>query len=250
PLGVIMEKTINLKELLQSLKKRLLLIIIVTAVFTVLSGIGSYFFLTPIYQSSTQILVNQAKSKNEVYNPNEVQTNLQLINTYNVIIKSPAILDKVIEKENLEMTSGELDKLISVSNEQESQVVNITVQNENPQKSKNIANAISTTFQKEIKSIMNVDNVSILTKARVGSMIKPNIILNMAIALIVGLMVGVGIAFLLEYLDKTIKKDKDIEEQLGLPVLGAINIINIDSDTKKRGSNIYINETRGDSIGS
>ncbi|MET3406382.1 capsular polysaccharide biosynthesis protein [Priestia aryabhattai] len=245
-----MEKTINLKELLQSLKKRLLLIIIVTAVFTVLSGIGSYFFLTPIYQSSTQILVNQAKSKNEVYNPNEVQTNLQLINTYNVIIKSPAILDKVIEKENLEMTSGELDKLISVSNEQESQVVNITVQNENPQKSKNIANAISTTFQKEIKSIMNVDNVSILTKARVGSMIKPNIILNMAIALIVGLMVGVGIAFLLEYLDKTIKKDKDIEEQLGLPVLGAINIINIDSDTKKRGSNIYINETRGDSIGS
>ncbi|MEN3769013.1 YveK family protein [Priestia megaterium] len=245
-----MEKTINLKELLQSLKKRLLLIIIVTAVFTVLSGIVSYFFLTPIYQSSTQILVNQVKSKNEVYNPNEVQTNLQLINTYNVIIKSPAILDKVIEKENLEMTSGELDKLISVSNEQESQVVNITVQNENPQKSKNIANAISTTFQKEIKSIMNVDNVSILTKARVGSMIKPNIILNMAIALIVGLMVGLGLAFLLEYLDKTIKKDKDIEEQLGLPVLGAINIISIDSDTKKRGSNIYINETRGDSIGS
>ena len=245
-----MQKTISLKELLQSLKKRLLLIIIITAIFTAISGIVSYFFLTPIYQSSTQILVNQAKSKNEVYDPNEVQTNLQLIDTYNVIIKSPAILDKVIEKENLEMTSGELDKLISVSNEQESQVVNITVQHENPQDSKNIANAISTTFQKEIKSIMNVDNVSILTKARVGSMIKPNIILNMAIALIVGLMVGVGIAFLLEYLDKTIKKDKDIEEQLGLPVLGAINIINIDSDTKKRGSNIYINETRGDSIGS
>lgn len=209
-----MEKTINLKELLQSLKKRLLLIIIVTAVFTVLSGIVSYFFLTPIYQSSTQILVNQVKSKNEVYNPNEVQTNLQLINTYNVIIKSPAILDKVIEKENLEMTSGELDKLISVSNEQESQVVNITVQNENPQKSKNIANAISTTFQKEIKSIMNVDNVSILTKARVGSMIKPNIILNMAIALIVGLMIGVGLSFLLEYLDKTIKKIKTLRSSL------------------------------------
>ncbi|MBT2259247.1 YveK family protein [Priestia megaterium] len=245
-----MEKTIDLKELLQLLKKHLLLIIIVTAIFTAISGVVSYFFLTPIYQSSTQILVNQAKSKNEVYSPNEVQTNLQLINTYNVIIKSPAILDKVIEKENLEMTSGELDKLISVSNEQDSQVINITVQHENPQKSKNIANAISTTFQKEVKSIMNVDNVSILTKAGVGSLIKPNIILNMAIALIVGLMVGVGIAFLLEYLDKTIKKEQDIEEQLSLPVLGAINIINMDSNPKKRGSKININETRGDSIGS
>ena len=245
-----MEKTIDLKELLQLLKKHLLLIIIVTAIFTAISGVVSYFFLTPIYQSSTQILVNQAKGKNEVYNPSEVQTNLQLINTYNVIIKSPAILDKVIETEDLEMTSGELDKLISVSNEQESQVVNITVQNENSQKSKKIANAIATTFQNEIKSIMNVDNVSILTKADVGSLVKPNIVLNMALALAVGLIAGVGLAFLLEYLDTTIKNDKDVEEHLGLPVLGAINIINIDSDPKRRGSKINISEIRGDSIGS
>ncbi|CAK8583866.1 putative capsular polysaccharide biosynthesis protein YwqC [Priestia megaterium] len=245
-----MEKTISLKELFQILKKRLLLIIIITAIFTSISGIVSYFFLTPIYQSSTQILVNQEKSENAVYSPNEVQTNLQLINTYNAIIKSPAILDKVIKKENLEMTSGELNKLISVSNEQESQVVNITVQHKNPQDSKNIANTIATTFQSEIKSIMNVDNVSILTKAELGSRIKPNPILNMTIALVVGLMVGVSVAFLLEYLDKTIKKDQDIEDQLGLPVLGAINIINMDSNTKKRGSKINVNETRGDSIGS
>lgn len=245
-----MKETISLREVFQILKKRLLFIIIITAIFTAISGIVSYFFLTPIYQSSTQILVNQAKSKNEVYSPNVVQTNLQLIDTYNVIIKSPAILDKVIEKENLEMTSGELDKLISVTNEQESQVVSITVQHEDPQKSKNIANAIATTFQKEIKSIMNVDNVSILTKAGVGSLIEPNLILNMVIALIAGLMIGVLIAFLLEFLDNTLKKDQDIEKQLGLPVLGAINIINIDGNSKKKGSRLNINETRGDSIGS
>ncbi|MFP3668931.1 Wzz/FepE/Etk N-terminal domain-containing protein [Priestia sp. SIMBA_032] len=245
-----MEKTISLKELLQTLKKRLLLIIIITAIFTAISGIVSYFFLTPIYQSSTQILVNQEKSENAVYSPNEVQTNLQLINTYNAIIKSPAILDKVIKKENLEMTTGELNKLISVSNEQESQVVNITVQHKNPKDSKNIANTIATTFQSEIKSIMNVDNVSILTKAELGARIKPDPILNMIIALVVGLMVSVGVAFLLEYLDNTLKEDQDIEDQLGLPVLGAITIINIDEATRKNGSKIYINETRGDSIGS
>jgi len=245
-----MEKTISLKELFQTLKKRFLLIIIITAIFTAISGIVSYFFLTPIYQSSTQILVNQEKSENTVYSPNEVQINLQLINTYNAIIKSPAILDKVIKKENLEMTSGELNKLISVSNDQESQVVNITVKNENPQDSKSIANTIATTFQKEIKSIMNVDNVSILTKAGVGSLIKPNLLLNMALALVVGLMVGVSLAFVLEYLDTTIKNDKDVEEHLGLPVLGAINIINKDSHSKRRDSKMNISEIRGDSIGS
>jgi len=94
-----MEETISLKELFQTLKKRLSLIIIITAIATATSGIVSYFLLTPIYQSSTQILVNQTKNEEQLYNYNEVQTNLQLINTYNVVIKSPAILDKVIEKE-------------------------------------------------------------------------------------------------------------------------------------------------------
>lgn len=249
-LEAIMKEPLNLKEAFQLLKKRLLFIIVITAIFTTITGIASYFILTPIYQSSTQILVNHAKSKDAVYSPNEVQTNIQLITTYNAIIKSPAILDKVIKKENLKMTSGQLNKLISVSNEQESQLVNITVQNENPQKSKDIANAIATTFQSEIKTIMNIDNVSILAKAELGSRIKPNPVLNMTIALVIGLMVSVGVAFLLEYLDNTLKEDRDIEDQLGLPVLGTINIMNLDQATKENRSKMRINETRGDSIGS
>ncbi|HZH58895.1 MAG TPA: Wzz/FepE/Etk N-terminal domain-containing protein, partial [Metabacillus sp.] len=186
-----MEETISLKELFLTLKKRLSLIIIITAIATATSGIVSYFLLTPIYQSSTQILVNQTKSEEQFFNYNEVQTNLQLINTYNVVIKSPAILDKVIEKENLDMTSVELNELVTVSSEQNSQVVNISVENEDAQKAADIANSIATTFQEEISTIMNVDNVSILTQAQVGenpSPIKPQPALNMAIALVVGLM--------------------------------------------------------------
>ena len=90
-----MEETISLKELFQTLKKRMSLIVLITAIAVIVSGIVSYFLITPIYQASTQLLVNQAKSEQTAYNPSEVQTNLQLINTYNVIIKSPAILDKV-----------------------------------------------------------------------------------------------------------------------------------------------------------
>ncbi|MED3725777.1 YveK family protein [Priestia filamentosa] len=248
-----MEGTISLKEIFQILKKHLLLITIITIILTATSGIVSYFFLTPIYQSSTQILVNQSKSEQQIYSSNEVQTNLQLINTYNVIIKSPAILDRVIKKENLEMTSGALNELISISSEQDSQVVNVTVQHEDPQKAKDIANAVATTFQSEIKTIMNVDNVSILTKAEISddaSPIKPNPILNMTIALVIGLMVGVGLAFLLDYLDNTVKKERDVENQLDLPVLGTIAIINVTGNTKKKGSKTKINETRGESIGS
>ena len=247
-----MEETISLKELFLTLKKRLSFIIIITAIATATSGIVSYFLLTPIYQSSTQILVNQSKNEEQIYNYNEVQTNLQLINTYTVVIKSPAILDKVIEKENLDMTSVELNELVTVSSEQNSQVVNIAVQNEDPKQAADIANSIAATFQQEMPNIMNVDNVSVLTQAQIGenpSPIKPQPVLNMAIAFVVGLMAGVGLAFLLEYLDNTIKTEQDIENQLGLPVLGAITTINMEEDMKDQKTSATL-RTRGESVGS
>lgn len=248
-----MEETINLKELFLTLKKRLSLIIIIAAIATATSGIVSYFLLTPIYQSSTQILVNQSKSEEQIYSTNEVQTNLQLINTYNVIIKSPAILDKVIEKEKLDMSSRALNELVTVTSEQNSQVVNITVQNEDPQTAAKIANSIATTFKEEITTLMKIDNVSILSEAQLGehtSPIKPKPLMNMAIALVVGLMAGIGLAFLLEYLDNTLKSEQDIENHLGLPVLGAITTINLEEEAKVSANMTTTIGTRGESFGS
>jgi capsular polysaccharide biosynthesis protein len=221
-----MEETISLKELLQTLRKRLLLILSITFVAVLVSGIVSFYFLTPIYQSSSQFLVNQAKDDQPVYNPGEIQTNLQLINTYNVIIKSPAILDIVKNTLDLDMTTEQLNSKITVGSQTDSQVVAITVQDADPKMAADIANTTVNVFQREIKEIMNVDNVSILAKAEVNSSpVKPNPYLNIAIATVVGLMAGVGLAFLLEYFDNTVKNEQDIERNLDLPVLGVISII-------------------------
>jgi capsular polysaccharide biosynthesis protein len=220
-----MDETISLKELLETLKKRLVMIILITMTAGLVSGVISYFFLTPIYQASTQILVNQAKSDQAVYNYNEVQTNLQLINTYNVIIKSPVILDKVSDELKLDMTAEELNEKITVVSEKNSQVVNISAQDKSADIAANIANKTAEVFQNEIVKIMNVDNVSVLAKATVAenqSPIKPQPLLNVAIAIVVGLMAAVGLAFLLEYFDNTVKNEQDIEKLLGLPILGVI----------------------------
>ncbi len=223
-----MEETISLKELLQTLKKRLALILAITLTAVIVSGVVSFFFLTPIYQASTQIIVNQSKDEQALYNYNEVQTNLQLINTYTVIIKNAAILDKVAKDLDLDLTAQQLSEKITIGSENESQVVNITVQDEDPKTAANIANTTAKVFKEEIVEIMNVDNVSVLAQASVvdgQSPVKPQPILNIAIALVVGLMAGVGLAFLLEYLDNTLKSEQDIEKTLGLPVLGTISII-------------------------
>lgn len=232
-----MEETISLKELFTTLKKRLGLILIITAIATMTSGVISYFFITPIYQTSTQILVNQSQADQQQFNPNQIQTNLQLINTYNVIIKSPAILDKVKSELDLTESTGVLNGKITVGSEKDSQVVLITVQDENPEKAALIANTVAATFQSEIKNIMKVDNVSILSKADIGeqlSPIKPKPVLNMAIAFVVGLMSGVGLAFLLEYLDNTIKDEQEIEKLLELPVLGSIALMERDDELEEK----------------
>ncbi|WP_066070653.1 YveK family protein [Neobacillus soli] len=223
-----MEETISLKELLETLKKRLLLIVSITLIAAIASGVVSYFFLTPIYQASTQILVNQAKSEQSVYSPSEVQTNLQLINTYNVIIKSPAILDIVVDELDLNMTASQLNGKITVGSEKDSQVVNVAVQDPDAKVAAQIANKTAEVFKKEIANIMNVNNVSILAKADVSenpAPIKPRPALNVAIAIVVGLMAGVGLAFLLEYFNNTIKNEQDVEKILGLPILGVIATI-------------------------
>lgn len=230
-----MEETISLQELFQTLKKRMRLILSITLIATILSAIVSYFLLTPIYQSSTQLLVNQSNDEQTGYNTSQVQTNLQLINTYNVIIKSPAILDLVIEELGLNMTVNQLNEKITVQSATDSQVVNLSVQDEDPQVAANIANTTAEVFRTEIADLMNVDNVSVLAQAVVGenpAPIKPQPVLNIAIALVVGLMAGVGLAFLLEYLDNTVKTEQDIEKLLELPVLGVVTTIS-EQEVKK-----------------
>lgn len=240
-----MEETISLQELFKTVRKRLSLIALITAIAITISGVVSFVFLTPIYQASTQILVNQTKDESVgQINAQDIQTNLQLINTYSGIIKSPAILSKVIEELNLDTTPAALDSNITVNSVQNSQILKIDVQNPDPAQAVSIANTMASVFQEEIVTLMNVDNVNILAPAEMAekpSPVKPNPKLNMAIAAVVGLMLGVGVAFLLEYLDTTMKTEQDIEDILGLPILGLISPI---PDTDLKGGHTEVVQRR------
>lgn len=241
-----MEETISLKELFAVLRKRISLILILTFTAAAISAIVSFFIITPVYQVSTQLLVNRS-TVGENFNTNEVQTNIQLKNTYSGIITSPAILDIVSSELGGEYTTGELKNKITIQNDNDSQILTLLVEDPNPQEAAKIANTVAGVFQTEVVRIMNVDNVTILAPAEVPeniSPVKPKPILNIAIALVVGLMVGIGLAFLLEYLDNTIKTEQDIENYLELPVLGVITTIS-ESEMKSARGNV-LRSGRGD----
>ena len=98
-----MEEMISIHDIFNTLKKRWKLIVLMTIVAALISGIISYFVLTPVYQASTQILVNQKDSEKQL-DVTQLKSNVDLINTYSVIIKSPAILEKVIK--NLDLSQS------------------------------------------------------------------------------------------------------------------------------------------------
>ncbi|MFB4163833.1 YveK family protein [Alteribacillus sp. JSM 102045] len=224
-----MEETISLQEIFQTLKKRLALIIIITFLATAAAGAISFFALTPIYQSSTQMLVSQqATGASSALEAAGFDTDAEYIETYNVIMKSPYILDQVVEELGTSQDASEMNEKINITREDESQVVTITVEDPNPSQAVDIANTTASVFEREIADLLRVDNVVVLAPAELDDSpvpVKPNPMLNMAIAFVVGLMTAVGLAFLLEFLDNTYRNEDDVEKELGLPVLGSIPLI-------------------------
>ncbi len=196
----------------------------------------SYYIQTPIYEAETQLLVNQKSYENQqLVGAQNVDTDLRLINTYNVIIKSPVILAKVIDVLSLDTTPDELMKQIEVSSANNSQVVNIRVQDKNEENAVKIANSIAEVFKEEIPVLMHVDNINILFVAQSSEQpvpVKPNKMLNLIIAAICGFALAIVLAYFLETIDKTIKTEQDIEEVLSLPVIGVVS--NIELLTRKK----------------
>ncbi|WP_210137647.1 Wzz/FepE/Etk N-terminal domain-containing protein [Staphylococcus sp. GDH8C109P] len=217
-----MEETIDLSKLFTILKKNMKYLIILPIVFLVLSMVITFVFMTPKYSSSTQVLVNQKEIDNQMM-AQQVQSNLQLVNTYSEIIKSPRILDKVSKNLKGKYSSKEISGMLTVSNQSESQILNIVVENESREAARKVANEIANVFSKDVSKIMNVDNVSILSKADTkGNQISPQPLVNSVVGIFSGLIVALIIIFLKEILDKRIKTEEDVSEILDLPVLGTI----------------------------
>jgi len=219
-----MNETISLQELFSILRKSLWRILALTIVIALISFAVSTFLIKPTYQAGTQILVTPKKQENDVIDASQVQSSVTLVNTYRVIIKSPAILEKVqAEVENSPKKIDTLNDMITVESEQNSQVINVSVQNTDAALASNVANSVAKVFSEDITDLMNVDNVKVLSVSGIPTApVSPNILLNTAIAAVVGFLLGIGLAFLREVLDRRIRTEEQVQQILDLPVLGSI----------------------------
>lgn len=223
-----MEETIELRELLEIVNKRKWIIIVVTAIAVTIGGIYSAFFITPLYKSETTLMVNNSKglSSSDLaasFDLGSISTSQKLVITYGEIVKSRIVLEQVIEKQGLEDTYEQLLKRITSEPVKSTEILKISVTDIEPAKAASISNSIADVFIKEVMRILKVNNVETIDRAiAIDKPINVKTKLNIAISLVLGLMLGVFIAFALEYLDNTIKTPQDVEKALGLAIIGTI----------------------------
>ena len=219
-----MEETIDLREYFAIIKKRFWIIGLITVIAMVVSGVISFFMLSPVYESKSTLIVNTEKNEEtQMITGDQFSVSQKLAVTYGEIIKSRTVLEDVISNLKLDSEYEDLVEKITVSPVQDTQIISISVQDTNPKKARDIANEIPKVFEKEVKRITKANDIQVIDKAILPeNPIKPNKIMNVAIAAVLGMMIGLFIVFLLEYLDNKIKTPQDVEKHLDLPLLGVI----------------------------
>ncbi|WP_431355013.1 YveK family protein, partial [Staphylococcus aureus] len=125
------------------------------------------------------------------------------------------------------LTISKLSSMLTITNQENTQLINIQVKSGHKQDSEKIANSFAKVTSKQIPKIMSVDNVSILSKAD-GTAVKvaPKTVVNLIGAFFLGLVVALIYIFFKVIFDKRIKDEEDVEKELGLPVLGSIQKFN------------------------
>lgn len=218
---------INLEELFKFFISKIKFILLSVGVCLLLGFIYVQFILTPMYHSSTTlILVSNNNQQNSAALQSEVNLNKNLVTTYSEIVKSRSVLSQVIDKLKLDDTDEELSKRITVSSVENTEIIKIQVSDKDNKEAKKIASTTSEVFMKEVQKIYNLTNVSTIDEASLEK--EPynvNLVKQLLIAAALGLVSSMGIVFLIFYFDTTIKSSKDIEEKLGLPVIGNVTLI-------------------------
>lgn len=236
---------INLKELFEIFWEKKVQMILIIAICAVAGGIYSIGFVTPQYKSSTTLVLVKGNETSAIQNPadptlsetttsitaTDITLNSKLVSTYSELIKSKSVLRQVISNLGIsELEEEKIRKNISVSAVEDTEVIEITVTNENAVYASKIANEIAKVFTDKIAEIYNINNVHIVDEAEVAEgPFNVNHIKSLVIFAFIGIAVAVACVLIANMLDTTVKSAEDIEKNIGLPVLASMPIYDFEN---------------------
>ena len=209
---------------LKVLWKRKFSIILVALVFAIAAFGYSAFLAKKEYQSTSRIyVVSRQNQDNNALTNSDLQAGSYLVKDYREIILSQNVLSQAIEELKLDMTPAELSKKISVSVPTDTRILSITARDGDPKEAARIANGLRNVAAEKIISVTKVSDVTTLDEAEVPqSPSSPNIRRNVLLGFIAGAGLMVVLLVVVEVLDDRVKRPEDIEELMGLTLLGIV----------------------------
>lgn len=214
---------INLNEFINYYLSRMGWVLFTIVIVMIGGNLFNYYTRVPMYQSSTTIILAKEDKEEDKYTQTDAMLNQKLISTYREIIKSRTVLRQVIKNENLKYSVEELSNCISVSNVEDTEIIKITVSNKDKNHAVRIANTIAPIFKEEVMKIYNINNVSVLDKAIVAKdPYNINYLKENVIYVLIGFVLASGVIFTIFYFDTSVKSTEELEDKLGLTVLGVV----------------------------
>ena len=218
------EQVISISEVFEAIKKRWTIIVAITLTATIISGIISFFVIDPVYEASTKVFVGKEENDNAAYNSSEINMYQQLLQTYAQAIQTKDLVNRAISGLKYDgLEARNVVESLTVNPISNTQILQIKYQSKDPNEAKDVLKSVTDEFIVTAKELVPNGNVRVIEEVELPqNPVSPNKKMNIAIAFLLGLMVSVGLVFLLEYLDNTYKNKDQLEKELGIPVLGAI----------------------------
>ncbi len=221
---------LTLKDVLQVIGRRIWVVLLV-ATACVGVAVGASLVQTPMYQASITILVGQGRGITDT--PTDVAGLQQLTITMAEAVGSRPIAEKVIQQQGLQTDPDAfLSERLKVEQVSSTQFIGVDYTDSEPERAQRVANAVGEVFSERISS--NTDSITATVWEPAVTPTEPDPLRNGLLALILGLMLGVGLAALLEYFDESWRSPEEVEQLSGIPTYGIIPTFDIPSAKKKK----------------
>lgn len=234
-----MDSTFGMNDFLHLLRKKILYLIFIPIAF---AGVGfyiSYYAVTPVYEARVDLLVNNTvPTGDDQLSSMDIETNLRLIESYQFIIQSDFVLDKVVAKTatDMSMTSVDLKNKLRIETNNNSQIISLYIRDENVEHAVIMVNAIAKTVKSEIHNLMKIENIQILTIAKEEKYevpIVPKPIIYTVISFFIGMLTTLIHLFFTAYFQMRIGSKEDIDKFIKVPLLGKVSKIRAYADNRR-----------------
>lgn len=218
-------KEVKFEDVFRSLKNNLRLILISTLSVTLVSAIITFFFIPPEYEASTKVYIGKERFKNvsTTYTNEEINMYQRLIKTYSELVKTKDLVRKSISNVGQDISVNEVLSKLQAISIADTQILQIKYASDSREEAYDMVYGITEEFMRLSKRLYPKGNVHIIQQPIVPEVpVGPNKKMNVAIGALLGMMIGLGVTFLKEFINNTYSNKEELERDLEIPCIGII----------------------------